>query len=287
MAVDSPTAEHVIRAAEDASKINRELSFRHGNVVYLDTSLADEVMITADLHGHQDNFTRIMQIADLENHPRRHLILQEVCHGGPTYHDSAACKSHLMLAEVIQLKLQYPERVHFILSNHELSEMTGFQIRKDGRMINLTFQLGLRLEYEERWDDVHEALKGFIGSCPLGVLLPDNTFICHSVPESVDSQGFDVGVLDREWTEEDLNNGGDVFRLVWGRDYRPANAETFAKLLGTHLLINGHTPCEQGFQVPNDWQVILDCCSRPASYVLLPLNTSHNQQALIQRIQML
>ena len=36
------------------------------------------------------------------------------------------------------------------------------------------------------------------------------------------------------------------------------------------LLITGHIPCEKGFEVPNDRQVILDCMGSPACYCLLP-----------------
>ena len=36
------------------------------------------------------------------------------------------------------------------------------------------------------------------------------------------------------------------------------------------LLITGHVPCEKGFAVPNDRQVILDCMGEPACYCLLP-----------------
>jgi hypothetical protein len=56
------------------------------------------------------------RLADLDRNPRRHLIMQEVCHGGPTYPDGG-CKSHRMLEDVARLKVRYPERFHFLLSN--------------------------------------------------------------------------------------------------------------------------------------------------------------------------
>ena len=44
-----------------------------------------QVVMTGDLHGQRRNFNRIRKIAALGDNPRRHLILQEACHGGLSY----------------------------------------------------------------------------------------------------------------------------------------------------------------------------------------------------------
>ena len=51
-------------------------------------------MVTGDLHGHRRNFNLIRRIAASDNIPERHLVLQEVCHGGPTYPQNGGCMSH-------------------------------------------------------------------------------------------------------------------------------------------------------------------------------------------------
>jgi hypothetical protein len=78
-------------------------------------------------------------------------------------------------------------------------------------------------------------------------------------------------VLEREdWEQADLLPRGAVHSLVWGRDVRPENAAAFLGKVDADLLITGHIPCERGFDVPNDRQVILDSLGTPACYCLFP-----------------
>src|SRR5687768_16569696 len=95
--------ERVVSTYREAARLNRETPGRRGNVVVLDGDLADDVMVTADLHGNRLNFTRLLKVADLEQRPRRHLVMQEVCHGGPTY-PGGGCMSHIMLEDIARLK---------------------------------------------------------------------------------------------------------------------------------------------------------------------------------------
>lgn len=279
--------EGVISTFYKASEANEETPTREGNLIVLTAETADEVMITADLHGHRKNFNSIKKIADLERNPRRHLILQEVCHGGPTYPTNGGCMSHSMLEDVAKLKTQFPERVHFLLSNHELAELTDYPIIKSKKMLNLMFRLGLQEMYGPAAEKVREAYTAFIRSCPLAVRLPGGVFVCHSLPEKCDSQGFDRDILQRPLEAPELLEHGDVFDLLWGRDYREENAKAFAKQVSANVLIHGHEPCPEGFSVPNGTQIILDCCGQPACYLLVPVNREFSHSELVQRIQRL
>ena len=238
--------ESTLATLEKAAAANLNTPGRQGNIVVITPDMADDVMITADLHGHRRNFNRIKKIADLDNHPRRHLIMQEVCHGGPTYPSNGGCMSHGMLEDVAKLKEKYPDRLHFILSNHELAELTEYPILKVGKMLNLMFRLGISEMYGAASEKVREGYLKFISSCPLGVRLPGEIFVCHSAPEKCDAKGFDTTVFDRELGGSDLREGSDVFQMVWGRDYRPENAAAFARLIEAKVLIHGHTPCGTG-----------------------------------------
>lgn len=278
-------AEKTIELAKAATQANRATPSRQGNLIRLQPSDGKDILVSADLHGHFENFDHILAVADLENHPQRHLILQEVCHGGPTYNGTTACKSHRMLEAVTALKVRYPDRVRFILSNHELAEATAYPITKDGKMLGLIFRMGLTEAYGDDADRVHDALSEFITSCPLGVWLPGDILVTHSAPESVDFEGFDNDVFERPLQDYDFNEDGEVFRLVWGRDYRDINADAFADAVGAQMFIHGHTPCELGYDAPNSRQLILDCSARPAAIALLPLRGSLTQQDLISLIQ--
>src|SRR5262245_8735846 len=92
----------LLSQCRQAALANRSCPGRKGNVVSLTPELADDVMIVADLHGNRLNFEKLVAIADLPRHPRRHLIMQEVCHGGPEYPgETGGCMSHLDRKSVV------------------------------------------------------------------------------------------------------------------------------------------------------------------------------------------
>ena len=279
--------EKIIATYGRAAEANLRTPGRRGNVIVLTPDIADEVMIAGDLHGHRVNFNALRKTADLENRPRRHLVLQEVCHGGPTYPSNGGCMSHTMLEDVARLKTDYPDRVHFILGNHELAELTDYPIQKNKQMLNLLFRLGLQHVYGPATDKVREAYFPFLISSPLGVRLPGRIFVTHSIPENLDSRPFDPSIFTRQIEPAEYYGRSGVFQLVWGRDYRAQNAAAFARMMDADVLINGHEPCAEGFSVPNEHQVILDCCGDRACYVILPTAEKLAQAEIVQRIEKL
>jgi Calcineurin-like phosphoesterase len=287
MPASAEYVEQVIATFLQAAEANWDTPDREGNLVVLTPDSAEEVMITGDLHGHRRNFNLIRRLADLDKHPGRHLILQEVCHGGPTYAGNGGCMSHTLLEDVAKLKTQYPNRIHFILGNHELAEMTDYPIQKNKQMLNLLFRLGMQEKYGPDADRVRQVLALFVLSCPLGVRLPGGVFVSHSVPERCDSLPFDKTIFSRRIDPVEYYERTAVFDLVWGRDYRPENAEAFAHLVGADVLINGHEPCIEGFSAPNPTQIILDCCSDHAAYVILSLDRPWTQAEILKRIRKL
>jgi hypothetical protein len=279
--------EKVIATYGEAAEANLQTPGREGNVVVITAEEADDVMITADLHGNRPNFNSIKKIADLDNQPRRHLILQEVCHGGPVYPTSGGCMSHTMLEDVARMKVTFPDRVHFIISNHELAEMTDYPIVKGEKMLNLQFRFGLQEMYGPATEKVREAYLAFLRSCPLAVRMPGDVLACHSTPEKLEEVDFDPTIFTRELEPADMEQGGSLFSMVWGRDYRPENARRFAQLVGAQVLIHGHEPCPEGCKVPNDVQIILDCCGRPATYLILPTGEQLDHAQIAERIERL
>lgn len=277
--------ERVIDTFSKAARANTDLSTRRGNVIELTPDTADEVMITADLHGHRRNFNRIRQIADLGENPRRHLILQEVCHGGPTYPISGGCMSHQMLEDVASLKAKFPEQVHFLLSNHELAEMTDYPIVKHGKMLNLLFRFGMQEMYGPATNKIREAFVPFLKTLPLAVRFPEGIWISHTLPDNVDQTRFKTEIFDRPLRNDDFTEDSPLFGFVWGRDFRQENADAFADLVNAEILIHGHEPSGEGYSAPNSRQVILDCSADQAKYVLLPVGEKLTQEDVVSRIQ--
>lgn len=287
MAATREYTDNIIATFQRAAEANHHTPGRDGNLVTITREMADDVMITADLHGHRRNFNAIRKLADLERRPRRHLILQEVCHGGPAYSSNGGCMSHAMLEDVAKLKVAFPDRVHFLLSNHELAELTDYPILKGKKMLNLLFRLGIQEMYGSASERVREAYNEFIRTCPLAVRLPGDIFICHTLPERCDARSFDRTVFFRPLGPADLIEQGDAFDLVWGRDYRLENARAFARLVTAKVFINGHEPCPNGYNAPNDMQIILDCCGTPACYLTVPTDREWTHAELVNRIEKL
>lgn len=279
--------EKIIATYGEATEANLRTPGREGNVVELPSTSGGEVMITGDLHGHRRNFNLIRKLADLAAHPKRHLVLQEVCHGGPTYPSNGGCMSHAMLEDVAKLKVEFPHRVHFLLGNHELAELTDYPIQKNKQMLNLSFRLGLQNMYGPATEKVREAYFPFLRSCPLAVRLGAAVFICHSIPEQVDCRPFDATIFSRDIDPGEYFERSGIFELVWGRDYRQKNAEAFAEVVDAEVLINGHEPCEEGFNSPNRRQVILDCCADKACYVVLPTDRDLTHADIVERVRRL
>ena len=287
MVASNQYVEEIIAVFNQATQANLQTPNRQGNVIVLTKDSADEVMITGDLHGHRRNFNLIKKLAALDKHPRRHLVVQEVCHGGPHYLQNNGCMSHTILEDVAILKNKFPDRVHFILGNHELAELTDFPIQKNKQLLNLLFRLGLQQMYGPATEKIRAAYLPFVQSCPLAVRLPHGEFISHSIPENCDTQGFDTDVFNREISYTEYFEQAAIFQLVWGRDYRRENAQAFADLVGARILINGHEPCFEGYSAPNSLQIIIDCCSDHGRYLILPTNEELSHADMLKRIQKL
>ena len=279
--------ENTITLFRQAGDANLATPGRVGNVIEIDRESGDDVMLTGDLHGHRRNFNLIRRIAALETFPRRHLVMQEVCHGGPTYPQNGGCMSHTILEDIARLKIRYPHRVHFLLGNHELAELTDYPIQKNKQMLNVLFRMGLEQMYGSESERVREALLGFLGTCPLAVRIVGGVFVCHSIPEELDQRPFDRTIFSRPLDPLEFYERGDIFRLVWGRDHREENARAFAELMEARVLIHGHEPCPDGFAVPNPHQVILDCCGDRACYAVLSTDREWTQAEVVQQIQRL
>jgi hypothetical protein len=272
----------VLRAAAQAF---RDTPGRRGRFVDLDD--AAEVFATGDLHGNVENFRTILAKADLRGHTRRQLVLQEVVHGPHLYPDGGD-KSHQLIDLVAALKCQHPRQVHFLPGNHELSQATNRLIGKGDSDQNELFRAGIRAAYAPRDDEVYAAYLHLLSVAPLALRTTNRVYVSHSLPSAKHLPNFDPAILERDNTEDaDLAYGGGIHSLVWGRDTSTANAAAFLKKVDADLLITGHIPCEQGFAVPNDRQIILDSLGSPACYCLFPTDRPLTHAELVERIAML
>lgn len=272
----------VLRAATQSF---RDTPGRHGHLVSL-TDVA-EVFATGDLHGNIDNFRKILAKADLQAYPRRHLVLQEVVHG-PFRYPNGGDKSHQLLDLLAALKCQHPRQVHFLPGNHELSQITDHPIAKGDIDWNELFREGVYNAYAPRGEEIYAAYLELLAAVPLALRTPNRVFLSHSLPSAKHLPQFDLAVIERDSSDEkDLEYGGSVYSLLWGRDASAANAAAFLRKVDADLLITGHIPCESGFCAPNDRQLILDSLGSTAGYCLFPTDRPLTQAELVNRVAFL
>ena len=125
-----PDPQKILATVRKATELFRSTPGRSGAVITLET--ADEVMVVGDLHGNLPAFRQVLTSRPSIGIPAGTSSLQELIHGHHMYDEDRPDRSHQLVDLVSALKCQYPDRVHLILGNHELSELTG-RVDRQGR----------------------------------------------------------------------------------------------------------------------------------------------------------
>src|ERR1051326_7794651 len=165
---------------------------RRGRIVELDD--AADVLVAGDLHGNIANFQLLLKAANLVAHPHRHLVMQELIHGIYRYADGSD-KSHQAVDLWCALKCQYPNRVHFIPGNHELSQWTNRPIAKAEVDLNAGFFDGVRTAYGKHGEAIYTAYLELVKSLPVALRTPNRVYLCHSLPTPAAMPDFNPAVL--------------------------------------------------------------------------------------------
>jgi len=281
-----PDPQEILATIRKATELMRSTPGRSGSVVAFDD--ADEVMVVGDLHGNLPAFSQALAIAALDWYPRRHLVLQELVHEINKNDDDRPDRSHQLVDLVSALKCQYPQRVHLILGNHELSELTGRIIGKDGHALNLRFRQGMELAYGARTQEVYEAYLVLFAALPLAVRTPNRVFVCHTLPDARYLEDLDLALLQADhWPEEAMKRGGTIYALTWGRDTTPETADRFAAMVDADWFITGHQPCDEGFRQANHRQIIIDGTNPYPAYCLFPAIEAVTIESLLKSTHIL
>ena len=280
-----PDADRLLTTLRRAVAAFRATPGRRGRLVTLPAGA--EVLVVGDLHGNVENFRVVLKRADLAKFPQRHLILQEIVHGTFRY-PLGGDKSHQLLDLSAALKCQYPNRVHVLLGNHELAQWTNRRIGKNDEDLLELFRAGVDLAYGDRSGEVYGVYLELFAVVPLAIRTANRVFLSHSLPNASRLDAFTPAILERDTHDEaDLAGGGAVHSLVWGRDTSPENVAAFLAKVDADLLVTGHIPCENGYDTPNDRQLILDSLGLPAAYCLFPTDRSLTYAELVGCVQML
>jgi len=261
-------AERVIARMRDAAAANLADAFRVGSLIELPPE--GDAMVVGDLHGNQENFEAVLRVADLARNPKRHLILQELVHDLDVEHNRH-CRSWQLVELAAGVKVTNPHRVHVLLGNHEIAELCGLAVAKNGSDLNTRFAEGVRFAYGGRAQEVLEAYRQFWSTMPLAASTRFGVFISHSTPNRTKMEPFSRAWFRKPASWRDLGRRSPAFSLVWGRDYRQETADEFAQRVESEVLLVGHTPCKKGFDAPNTRHIILDSKDAGGAYAMLAL----------------
>ena len=231
----------LLNKAVEANKVDM---FRRGNLIHLPAE--GSLIATGDIHGHRRNFERTVAFADLASRHDRHVVLQEIIHGGPQDAEGG-CLSYRLLFDAVRYKLMFPDRVHIIMGNHDTAIINSTAVMKDGKEMSRALHLALQREFRHRCSDVETAVRRFLFSQPLGVRCENRIWLSHSLPSDHFVDKFDRQVMDRQLKLNDCEKPGSAYLLTWGRRHSQALLDKMAELFDVDIFILGHQPQQQGW----------------------------------------
>jgi hypothetical protein len=258
--VDTQNAESVIALLNEASDANRNADCREGSIDLVEP--CGLLTATGDIHDNPVHFARVMRLAKVEEatpDAPRHVTLHEVIHGVSAM---GVDFSHRALLRVAAVKREFPEYVHTLLANHELAQIVGAGIIKDGVQVVEAFNDGVAHVFGDDASAVLEAIADFIRSMPLALVSRTESggVLCaHSLPSPGMMKQFDSEVLERELDESDYEpRKGSAHLMVWGRSHSPKQLKELAERWNISLFILGHQHTENGWSIDPPNAVILN-----------------------------
>ena len=271
----------IIDLCEKAIERNLCGKFRKGNVVDLPES--GEVIVLGDLHGHRRNFERAVKFAKLHNNPQKHIIFQEILHGGPE-DEEGGCLSFELLFDAISYQLRFPDQVHIILGNHDTAVICDNEVMKDGKEMSKAMVRRMRRCFGDNYKAVNVALKNYLLSQPLAVRCANGIWISHSLPADRFIDEFDKGIFERKLEVADLKRPRSVYLLTWGRRHSDEALARLTDLFEANIFILGHQPQETGWSAAGENLIILASDHDHGCLVTFDLAKSYTTKKLIDNI---
>jgi Icc-related predicted phosphoesterase len=261
--------------ANDADK------FRRGNVINLPAD--GDLIITGDLHGHRRNFDRAVTFADLAKNPNRHIIFQEIIHGGPE--DShGGDLSYKLLFNIIRYKISFPEQVHIIMGNHDTAYINNSEVMKDGKEMNRAMRSAIKREFKKAGDDIIKAIRKYLFSQPLAVRCENRIWISHSLPSDRLVSKFDPKIMDRQLKDDDLVKPGSAYLLTWGRNMSQSLLDKMADMFDVDIFILGHQPQEKGWKRAGKNLIIIASNHNHGYLLPIDLTNSYTTEQIIEAL---
>ncbi len=244
----------VIAALDSGARANRQAACRTDSIDHI-TSPA-RLIASGDLHDNPLHLARLIRAAGLDAAPQpgpphpgnSHLTLHELIHSDRLVNGMDF--SYRVLARVAALKAAFPERVHVLLANHELAQLTGSEVVKDGVRFVAAFDEALDFAFRSDSEAVRGAVRAFIRSMPIALRMAHKggDLLCaHSLPGPERMDRFDPAILERDLTDDDyLARTGSAHFMVWGRGQTPEQLAALGARWNVSLFLLGHERAEAG-----------------------------------------
>ena len=285
--VNVQDAGEVVDLFHEAARASREASCRQGSVEVIEGP--GTLLATGDLHDNPFHLNRLVELVGLDEAPAcaegslagesaeedlpRHITFHEVIHSDRLL--NVLDLSYRALARIAELKIKAPERVHMLLANHELAQVVGAGIVKDGVRCVEAFNDGLGYVFGDDWERVSAALGEFIMAMPLALrcVTPRGDILCaHSLPATGSMARFDATILSRELTEDDYApRVGSAHLMVWGRGYDAEQMEDLVERWGVNLFVLGHEKADNGYLIVPPCAVVLNSDHERGVYLPIDL----------------
>ena len=271
----------IIDLLNEGIKANNADKYRRDNLICLPAE--GNLILTGDLHGHRRNFERIVNFADLANNPERHVVLQEIIHGGPE-DPLGGCLSFRLLFDVVRYKLSFPDRVHIILGNHDTAFINNSEVMKDGREMNRAMRMALDREFPEAGAEIELSIRQNLFSQPLAVRTDSRIWISHSLPGDHFIEKFDPQIMKRKLKVNDVVRPGSAYLLTWGRRHSQALLDRLAGQFDVDVFVLGHQPQENGWKQAGENLIIIASNHNHGCLIPINLAQSYTVERLIESI---
>jgi len=229
-----------------AAARNLEDPRRTGNTVELGSGC--QVIVAGDLHGNRVNFTKILSHAALGKVAGRRLVVQELLHAPPDPR-TGQDRSVDMLLRAAKTKIEHPDAMLFVLGNHDIAQITGNEITKDGHAVCKSFDEGIRFAFGDDAAEVREAVYEFLRSLPLAIRCVNRVLITHSLPTPSRSELAGVEILTRPSRDEDFFRGKPIYEWTWGRGQTDEQLDQLAATLDVDFFVTAHRHVEGGHEM--------------------------------------
>jgi hypothetical protein len=245
-----------------AAELNRTDPLRNGQMINFPGGREDEpneLLVLGDLHNHTRNFEKFRKVAALDRFPRRHVLLQEIIHGGPLGQQGED-RSLDMLVQAMEWALHHPGQVHFLLANHDMAQVQRVAIMKDGYDLTDRFARYMNIKFGGDLNNANAAFNQFVYSMPLAAITATGIMFTHSLPAARDIANFDRTILQRNLTAADYARNGPIYQLIWGRSQTQEVLNTLSRAWWSEIFVCGHQSYDDGYAVVGDRMLIIDSC---------------------------